>query len=99
RWLCKLLFDGKLSGDHIRSPTPSIAAKECGNGSCGSDAATCLIPRRPSVCAAAEQIYTATTIEDDQRNYWNWRHEHSDALLKIEIKIELIRSLGAPDRL
>jgi hypothetical protein len=24
--------------------------------------------------------------EEDQQNYWNWRHEHSDALLKIEIK-------------
>ena len=24
--------------------------------------------------------------EKDQQNYWNWRHEHSDALLKIEIK-------------
>ena len=24
--------------------------------------------------------------EDDQQNYWNWRHEHSDALLKIELK-------------
>ncbi len=24
--------------------------------------------------------------EDDQQNYWNWRHDHSDALLKIEIK-------------
>ena len=24
--------------------------------------------------------------EDDQQAYWNWRHEHSDALLKIEIK-------------
>jgi hypothetical protein len=24
--------------------------------------------------------------EGDQQNYWNWRHEHSDALLKIEIK-------------
>ena len=24
--------------------------------------------------------------EDDQQNYWTWRHEHSDALLKIEIK-------------
>jgi hypothetical protein len=24
--------------------------------------------------------------DDDQQNYWNWRHEHSDALLKIEIK-------------
>jgi hypothetical protein len=24
--------------------------------------------------------------EDDQQNYWNWRHEHSNALLKIEIK-------------
>jgi hypothetical protein len=23
---------------------------------------------------------------DDQQNYWNWRHDHSDALLKIEIK-------------
>ena len=23
---------------------------------------------------------------NDQQNYWNWRHEHSDALLKIEIK-------------
>ena len=24
--------------------------------------------------------------EGDQQNYWTWRHEHSDALLKIEIK-------------
>lgn len=24
--------------------------------------------------------------EEDQQNYWNWRHEHSDALLKIEIR-------------
>jgi hypothetical protein len=24
--------------------------------------------------------------EGDQQNYWNWRHEHSDALLKIDIK-------------
>jgi hypothetical protein len=24
--------------------------------------------------------------EGDQQNYWNWRHGHSDALLKIEIK-------------
>jgi hypothetical protein len=24
--------------------------------------------------------------EEDQQNYWNWRHEHSDAVLKIEIK-------------
>ena len=24
--------------------------------------------------------------EGDQQNYWNWRHEHSDSLLKIEIK-------------
>jgi hypothetical protein len=24
--------------------------------------------------------------DNDQQNYWNWRHEHSDALLKIEIK-------------
>jgi len=24
--------------------------------------------------------------EEDQQNYWNWRHEHSDSLLKIEIK-------------
>ena len=24
--------------------------------------------------------------EDDQQAYWNWRHEHSDALLKIEIR-------------
>ncbi len=23
--------------------------------------------------------------EEDQQGYWNWRHEHSDALLKIEI--------------
>ena len=22
----------------------------------------------------------------DQQNYWNWRHQHSDATLKIEIK-------------
>ena len=24
--------------------------------------------------------------EGDQQNYWNWRHEHSDSVLKIEIK-------------
>jgi hypothetical protein len=24
--------------------------------------------------------------EEDQQNYWNWRHEHSDSLLKIEMK-------------
>jgi hypothetical protein len=24
--------------------------------------------------------------ENDRQGYWNWRHEHSDALLKIEIK-------------
>lgn len=24
--------------------------------------------------------------ENDRQNYWNWRHEHSDALLKIEIE-------------
>jgi Ni/Co efflux regulator RcnB len=24
--------------------------------------------------------------DNDQQNYWNWRHEHSDALLKIEIR-------------
>ena len=24
--------------------------------------------------------------ENDQQTYWNWRHEHSDALLKIEIR-------------
>ena len=23
--------------------------------------------------------------EDDQAAYWNWRHEHSDAVLKIDI--------------
>ena len=23
--------------------------------------------------------------EEDQQGYWNWRHEHSDALLKIDI--------------
>ena len=28
----------------------------------------------------------STLKEEDQQNYWNWRHEHSDALLKIEIK-------------
>jgi opacity protein-like surface antigen len=22
----------------------------------------------------------------DQQNYWNWRHQHSDALLKIDIR-------------
>jgi hypothetical protein len=22
----------------------------------------------------------------DQQNYWNWRHEHSDALLKIDVR-------------
>jgi hypothetical protein len=24
--------------------------------------------------------------EDDQRAYWAWRHEHSDAVLKIDIR-------------
>jgi Spy/CpxP family protein refolding chaperone len=24
--------------------------------------------------------------DDDQQSYWGWRHEHSDALLKIEIR-------------
>jgi hypothetical protein len=24
--------------------------------------------------------------ESDQQNYWNWRHQHSDTLLKIDIK-------------
>ena len=24
--------------------------------------------------------------ENDQQNYWNWRHEHSDAVLKIDIR-------------
>jgi hypothetical protein len=24
--------------------------------------------------------------EEERENYWAWRHEHSDALLKIEIK-------------
>ena len=24
--------------------------------------------------------------DNDQQNYWNWRHEHSDAVLKIEVK-------------
>jgi len=24
--------------------------------------------------------------ENDQQSYWNWRHEHSDSVLKIEIK-------------
>jgi Ni/Co efflux regulator RcnB len=24
--------------------------------------------------------------DNDQQAYWGWRHEHSDALLKIEIK-------------
>jgi hypothetical protein len=28
----------------------------------------------------------STLKEDDQQNYWNWRHQHSDALLKIDIK-------------
>jgi hypothetical protein len=23
---------------------------------------------------------------NDQQSYWNWRHEHSDSLLKIEIR-------------
>ena len=24
--------------------------------------------------------------DEDQQSYWNWRHEHSDTLLKIQIK-------------
>jgi hypothetical protein len=27
-----------------------------------------------------------TIKEDDRQSYWNWRHEHSDAQLKIVIK-------------
>jgi hypothetical protein len=27
----------------------------------------------------------STLKENDQQTYWNWRHEHSDALLKIDI--------------
>ncbi|MGA7238978.1 MAG: hypothetical protein WBY44_25065 [Bryobacteraceae bacterium] len=39
----------------------------------------------------AKQSHRKTTDfsklkEEDQQNYWNWRHEHSDTLLKIEIK-------------
>jgi hypothetical protein len=28
----------------------------------------------------------ATLKEDDRQAYWGWRHEHSDALLKIDIR-------------
>jgi hypothetical protein len=28
----------------------------------------------------------STLKENDQQNYWNWRHEHNDALLKIDIR-------------
>jgi len=28
----------------------------------------------------------AKVNENDQQAYWDWRHEHSDALLKIDIK-------------
>ena len=30
---------------------------------------------------------TFSTLKDeDQQNYWAWRHDHSDALLKIDIR-------------
>jgi len=28
----------------------------------------------------------STLNENDQQTYWNWRHEHSDTLLKINIR-------------
>jgi len=28
----------------------------------------------------------STANETDQQAYWDWRHDHSDALLRIEIK-------------
>jgi hypothetical protein len=28
----------------------------------------------------------STLNENDQQAYWGWRHEHSDALLKIDIR-------------
>ena len=28
----------------------------------------------------------STLKENDQQNYWGWRHDHSDALLKINIR-------------
>ncbi len=28
----------------------------------------------------------STLKEDDRQAYWGWRHEHSDALLKIDIR-------------
>ena len=33
------------------------------------------------------KYHTFSTLnENDQQNYWGWRHDHSDALLKINIK-------------
>lgn len=32
------------------------------------------------------KYHAFTTLnESDQQSYWDWRHEHSDALLKIDI--------------
>lgn len=31
-------------------------------------------------------VQFSTLNDTDQQGYWNWRHEHSDALLKINIK-------------
>ena len=28
----------------------------------------------------------ATIKESDRQRYWGWRHEHSDAILKIEVR-------------
>jgi hypothetical protein len=28
----------------------------------------------------------STLNETDQQGYWNWRHEHSDAVLKINVR-------------
>ena len=37
----------------------------------------------------------STLNENDQQAYWGWRHEHSDALLKINIQL-VWRSFGNP---
>jgi len=32
------------------------------------------------------RFLNAALLENDQQAYWGWRHDHSDAVLKINIR-------------